>query len=437
MEPDRRSRRDVAVDSLLTVFAVLYGLVGFSGYGGELHPVDRVPDWVLWLDLAFLPLCCAGLWWRRSHPVTVALCVTLVSAFSVSAVGALVVALISLAAYRPFPRAAAVTLLAMVLSLPWVVLISPDPGGAVVILVMIVVMLSACLAWGAAIRSRRSLVERLREDVRRQRQMHEERLTTARVEERRRIAREMHDVIAHRMSLLSVHAGALAYRTERAETGEAAPLEAAEVGSAMRVIRDNAHRVLDELGDILDVLRSGDLVGEDPGEEDGSAPQPRLDDLQRLVREAVEAGERVEFDLDLPENARPREQVQRTAYRVVQEGLTNTRKHAPSARVAVEVTGAPGRGLEVVVCNPLPMGLVAPELPGTGAGLAGLAERVRLDGGRLEHGPGNGRFRLIATLPWPAEGSGEGPGEGSGSAAEEAEAARPGDETENEPRKVT
>lgn len=425
MEPghrSRRSRRDVVVDSLLTVFAVLYGLLGFAGYGGDLHPADRVPDWLLWLDLAFLPACCAALWWRRSHPVTVALGVTLVSVFSVSAVGALVVALTSLAAYRPFPRAAAITLLAMVLSLPWVVLVPIDAGGSIVTMVTIVVMLSACLAWGTAIRSRRSLVERLREDVRRERQTHEERLTAARVEERRRIAREMHDVIAHRMSLLSVHAGALAYRTERAEAGRAAPLEAAEVGSAMRVIRDNAHRVLDELGDILDVLRSGDLVGEGAGEEDRSAPPPRLDDLSRLVREAVDVGERVVFDLDLPESHRPREQVQRTAYRIVQEGLTNARKHAPGARVVVTAAGGPGQELVIVVSNVLPMGLVALELPGAGVGLAGLAERVRLDGGRLEHGPAQGRFRLVATLPWPTEETGS---------------ERPGDAMRNEHRKVT
>lgn len=148
MEPDhrsRRSRRDVVVDSLLTVFAALYGLAGFASYGGDLYPVDRVPDWLLWLDLAFLPACCAALWWRRSHPLTVALGMALVSVFSVTAVGALVVALISLAAYRPFPRAAAVTLLTVVLSLPWVVLVPQGPGGSIVTMVMIVVVLSACL----------------------------------------------------------------------------------------------------------------------------------------------------------------------------------------------------------------------------------------------------------------------------------------------------
>src|SRR5690606_19930002 len=104
-------------------------------------------------------------------------------------------------------------------------------------------------------------------------------------------------VVAHRMSLLSVHAGALAYRTERAESGEAEPLRAAEVGAAVRVIRDNAHRVLDELSDILTVLRSDDLTGED----DEAVPQPRLADVPRLVAEAVEAGERVTYTSDLPE----------------------------------------------------------------------------------------------------------------------------------------
>ncbi|MBR8742598.1 histidine kinase [Nocardiopsis sp. MG754419] len=390
--------------------------MSFSSYGNDLHPVDRVPAWVLWLDLACLPVGCVALWWRRAHPLALAVGVTLVSTFAVSVIGVLLVSLISLAVYRPFPRAALVTLLAIVLSLPWVLLIPPSPVDSFVTMVSIVVMLSACLAWGVAIRSRRSLVERLREDVRRERQVHEERLGAARVEERRRIAREMHDVIAHRMSLLSVHAGALAYRTERAEIGRAAPLEPAEVGSAVRVIQENAHRVLDELGDILNVLRSGDLAGEDTG-EDRSTPQPRLEDLPRLVREAVDAGERVTCDLDLPEEGGPREQVQRTAYRVVQEGLTNTRKHAPGAKVEVTVAGGPGRDLEVVVSNVLPVGRAAREVPGAGVGLAGLAERVRLDGGALEHGAAQGRFRLVATLPWPAEPSAE--------------------TTENERRKVT
>ncbi len=97
--------------------------------------------------------------------------------------------------------------------------------------------------------------------------------------------------------------------------------------------------------------------------------------------------------------------MQRTVYRVVQEGLTNVRKHAPGARTTVEVSGAPGKGLEVVVVNALPVGRTGHEVPGTGAGLAGLTERVRLDGGSLEYGPEEGRFRLAVVLPWPEEGA--------------------------------
>ena len=398
MEPRQRSRRDLVVDVLLTVFAVVLGLLSFSAYAMDLHPTDRVPTWVLWLDLACLPLACLALWWRREHPLAVALGVSLLAAFSVAVFGALTVALVGLAVYRPVSQAAGVAALSVVLALPWVALVPTTPADSVFTGIVIVVLMSAYVAWGAAIRSRRRLVERLREDVRRERELREERLAAARVEERRRIAREMHDVVAHRMSLLSVHAGALAYRTERAEAGRAEPLRSAEVGAAVRVIRDNAHRVLDELSDILTVLRSGALTGEDE-----AAPQPRLADVPRLVSEAVDAGEKVSYASDLSDNAGPRDQVQRTAYRVVQEGLTNTRKHAPGAKVAVTVSGAPGRGLVVAVSNVLPVGTADQEIPGAGAGLAGLAERVELDGGRLRHGPAHGRFGLTAVLPWPEE----------------------------------
>ncbi|WP_017588978.1 sensor histidine kinase [Nocardiopsis ganjiahuensis] len=397
MEEGRRSRRDLAVDGLLTVFAVGFGLLSFSGYAADIHPADRVPEWVLWLDLACLPLACAALWWRRDHPLAVAAGVALASSFSTSVLGALTVALIGLAIYRPVSQAVGVAALTVVLGLPWVVLVPATAADSVLTGILILVMLSAFVAWGAAIGSRRRLVDRLREDVRRERELKEERLAAARVAERRRIAREMHDVVAHRMSLLSVHAGALAYRTERAESGEAEPLKAAEVGAAVRVIRDNAHRVLDELSDILTVLRSDDLTGED----DEAVPQPRLADVSRLVAEAVEAGERVTYTSDLPEGAEPRDPVQRTAYRVVQEGLTNSRKHAPGAKASVTVSGAPGRGLVVVVSNVLPVGRSVREIPGAEAGLAGLAERVQLEGGHLRHGPAHGRYRLTATLPWP------------------------------------
>jgi signal transduction histidine kinase len=91
----------------------------------------------------------------------------------------------------------------------------------------------------------------------------------------------------------------------------------------------------------------------------------------------------------------------RSAYRIVQEGLTNARKHAPGTEVSVAVRGTSGDGLTVEIRNPWPDAATA--LPGAGSGIVGLTERTSLAGGRLEHGgtPG-GEFRLWAWLPWPA-----------------------------------
>jgi signal transduction histidine kinase len=95
----------------------------------------------------------------------------------------------------------------------------------------------------------------------------------------------------------------------------------------------------------------------------------------------------------------------RTAYRIVQEGLTNARKHAAGTAVRVTIAGAAGAGLTIDIRNPRPVGRSAPAIPGTGTGLIGLTERATLAGGRLVHGPTpDGDFALSAWLPWPAAG---------------------------------
>lgn len=91
----------------------------------------------------------------------------------------------------------------------------------------------------------------------------------------------------------------------------------------------------------------------------------------------------------------------RTAYRIVQEGLTNARKHAPGTQVTVRLGGGPAHGLTVEVSNPVPVAAgVVPAIPGSGQGLIGLTERAALAGGGLEHGRSGGDFRLRAWLPW-------------------------------------
>ncbi|WP_338022795.1 sensor histidine kinase [Allosalinactinospora lopnorensis] len=364
--PARRTGRDWAVDVLLFLFAVLVWAGVFGDYTAGEYPF--VPDWLVRVDLVLGAAACLGVWCRRRFPLAFAAAMIPVSAASSTGTGALMVALVTLAVHRPWRQAAAVAVLCLAAGLPWIVLLPPARSDTLFLLALASLLIAACTGWGTAIRARRQLVVRLRTDAERERDEQERRLAHARREERQRIAGEMHDVLAHRMSLLSVHAGALAYRTARAEEGTAPPLESAELNEAVRVIRDNAHQALDELGEVLAVLRSTD-TGEASGPVDGAGtapPQPRLADIVRLVDEAARAGQRVSYEdrAEITGNEAPRPQVQRTAYRTVQEGLTNARKHAPDARVTVQVTGTPRSGLDVTVTNPLPVGVAPAEIPG-------------------------------------------------------------------------
>jgi signal transduction histidine kinase len=207
-------------------------------------------------------------------------------------------------------------------------------------------------------------------------------------------------VLAHRISLLSVHAGALEYRTAMAEGGTAPPPTAAEVYSAVSVVRSNANQALEELREVLHLLRHADATADVEREESRAAPQPTTDRLPALVEEARRSGQQVHADL-AEDLAALRPQLQRTVYRMVQEGLTNARKHAPGAAVDVQVRGEPGGEVVVEVGNPVPVGVTASEIPGAGAGLTGLAERVALQGGELTREIADGRFRLRACMPWP------------------------------------
>jgi signal transduction histidine kinase len=205
-----------------------------------------------------------------------------------------------------------------------------------------------------------------------------------RAAERRRIAGEMHDVLAHRLSLLSVHAGALEFHPD-------APAE--EVAEAAGVIRESARAALEELRDVIGVLR------EEAGEGLTEPPQPTLADLAALVEESRAAGMRLTARIELGDAA-PAAAVGRTAYRIAQEGLTNARKHAPGTAVTLAVH-APDGGLEIEVRSLAPVAVATGSaLPGTGTGLIGLAERVSLAGGTLEHGVDpDGAFVLRARLP--------------------------------------
>ncbi|WP_203669770.1 sensor histidine kinase [Cellulomonas pakistanensis] len=347
---------------------------------------DQIPAWFWPLDVALGGFACLALWWARRFPVTVALLLVVPAALSLSG-GLAGPFAVYRAAQLGRPRAAvAVAVLHVATGLPYHHLF-PLPGMSWLVYAVVIPLLYAlAVTLGLLGRSRRLVIEGLREAAARDRERYEAQLTATRHEERERIAREMHDVLAHRISLLSVHAGALEFRA-----GSPAAPSTAEVRDAARVIRENAHLAVEDLRELLLLLRAEDDLAT-------GRPQPRLDDLGRLAAEAAEAGQQVDLVVDVSA-AGLRETTERTVYRVVQESLTNARKHAPRAPVRVRVSGGEGARVRVEVENAVPVGVTDADLPRGGNGLVGLAERVRLDGGTLVHGVDGGRFRVRADLP--------------------------------------
>jgi signal transduction histidine kinase len=294
------------------------------------------------------------------------------------------VALFTLAVHRPFKYVGWLAGIQLAL-IPVFFWLRPDPDLPYAAAIAVTTLLTAAVVgWGMFVRSKRQLMLSLRDRARRAETEAALRAEQAQRLAREAIAREMHDVLAHRLTLLSVHAGALEFRPD-------APRE--EVARAAGVIRESAHEALQDLREIIGVLRAGDS-------DDAGRPQPTLAALDALASESRSAGMKVVLDNRVTDPAAVPASVGRTAYRIAQEGLTNARKHAPGAEVTVSVSGAPGDGLVVSVRNPAPPGEV-PHVPGSGQGLIGLTERATLTGGRLEHGAeDDGGFLVRAWLPW-------------------------------------
>ena len=211
-----------------------------------------------------------------------------------------------------------------------------------------------------------------------------ERARSAGAQERLRIARELHDVVAHSMSVITVQAGfgRLVVR-ERPD----------EAGAALAAIEDTGRQALAEMRRLLAVLRTDG--GPDPGA--ALTPAPGLADLERLVTQSARAGVRVGLTI----TGRPRHLpagIELTAYRIVQEALTNVAKHAATATARVTLGYRPGE-LAIEVTDGGRGGPIA----ATGLGLAGMRERVQLYGGHLDAAPlPGGGFQVAARLPTTA-----------------------------------
>jgi signal transduction histidine kinase len=329
----------------------------------------------------------AAIWLRRRWPIGVALLTVVLGGLSPAAGGAALIGLFSLAVHRRAVVAIALAALAIAL-LPAYFSLYPDDIPFWVNVGFATGIQAAVVGWGMFIRSQRELMLALRERTHQAEAERDLRVQQARTQERARIAREMHDVLAHRLSLLSLHAGAL-------EVHPDAPAQ--EIARAAAVVRASAHQALEDLRQVIEVLRAAEPAG------GPQPPQPTLDDVAALVDESRDAGTAVKLDQLADADGLPTA-TGRTVYRIVQEGLTNARKHAPLAAVQATISGGPGIGLTAEVVSRPPLAqLGQAAIPGAGAGLIGLAERVQLAGGRLEHGhTETGDYRLWAWLPWPS-----------------------------------
>jgi len=353
---------------------------------------DRAADtaltWFVWGDPVLGLVSFVLIRWRHRQPAAVSIVLNSFTLVSASSAGPASWALGSIASHRRWRLVALVVPISVLAGVVHERIgLAEDALPLWASLAFGALVSGILVATGYAMGSQRQLVDSYRERALTAEREQQARVAQARAAERTRIAREMHDVLAHRISLVAMHAGALGYRSDLSEE---------ERGSAAKSIEDNAHRALSDLRAVLGVLRDptqpADVVPE--------RPQPGLDDIAALVAEERAGGMRVRLS-DRVEDDVPAA-TGRTAYRIVQEALTNVRKHAPGTAVTVDVAGSTADGLVIGVRNAAPVAPApAPTLPASGLGLLGLAERAALAGGRISHGtdPGGG-YAVRAWIPW-------------------------------------
>ncbi|OZM71247.1 two-component sensor histidine kinase [Amycolatopsis antarctica] len=328
--------------------------------------------------------CLVALLWRRRFPLAVAMTVVIVSTASALATGAALLALCSISTRRR-PVEIGIVVLAYVTASQFTFGFYPiqSPSGPIWLQLTIPALSGGiAVAAGMAVGARRVEVLSLRERAESAEREQAARAAQARTLERNRIAREMHDVLAHRISLVAMQAGVLDHRGD---------LAAEETRVLIRGIAEGSHQALEELRDVLGVLRA------DP--ERPEPPQPSLNRIPELVADARTSGLNATLTTTVTEE--PSEVLGRTCYRIVQEGLTNAAKHAPGAQVHVVLDGTAGEEIHVGVRSSPPTIRTTPA-PASGFGLLGLGERVSLAGGELEHHPtADNGYLLSARLPWP------------------------------------
>lgn len=333
---------------------------------------------------------------RHRFPLSVVAVIVVLSTFSVFSAGIMALAVVSLATRRKPLEIVAISVLSVLSAfVSERVLPVEEPAAWWQVMILAPIAIGTLVVTGLYIGGRRQLLQSLQDQAQSAEREEQARVEAARAGERTRIAREMHDVLAHRLSLVALHAGALEYRSD---------LSPDATRQAAGIIRENAHLALGELRDVLGMLRDPNTLFED----ELSRPQPTLGELSRLLEQSrtvgtevlVEMGPGVEANVAvLPEAT------SRHLYRVVQEILTNARRHAPGEPVNLVLSGKPGKEIRVRATNMLVRGdareAIAASMPSSGLGLVGLQERVRLAGGDLVIDPSiTDEFSVEAWLPW-------------------------------------
>ncbi len=257
--------------------------------------------------------------------------------------------------------------------------VTDRPGTAVNLLVASTVLITAGWVAGYSVRQQRAYTAGLREQAERRAREEIAEARRATSEERLRIAREMHDVVAHTLSLIAVQAGVAGYVAVE-HPGEAA--------RALASIEQTSRGALREMRALLGVLHTPEQTRE-------LVPAPGLADLPGLVERTAEAGVTVDLDVgDLPSGLPAG--LDLAAYRVIQEAITNVVKHAGTDRCRVLVDAGP----DALTLEITDEGAGARITGGTGHGITGMRERVGMYGGEFQVGPGPGRgFRVAARFP--------------------------------------
>lgn len=414
----------IAGTTLLVVFCVLSAALSTFGidraYAGPPADPDAEMTNVGAGVVAVAMLAPLALYWRRKVPwlpVAVGLATTLVAQLD----GSLALAGMASLLGRRRGKSAWLWTAAAIAAAAWAgirdglrprahsttafVLDLGDESGAqpqqfIAAVIVTAVAVGAALAYGLIRRSRRDVRVAEQRTLGEKRRSDSLSTTVARQDEREMLAQEVHDALAHRLSLISLQSQSLGALTRAADPA---------VAAAATALQDNAHQSLEDLRDLIGVLR-----------EPAGSPRPRpevpmpagvgLADLQALIDASRRAGMTVNSSILLSDINEASPLLEKAAYRVVQEALTNVHKHSPASPVWLWVRAEAGNGVLIRVVNPLGTagGLDA---VGSGSGVVGMRERAAMLGGSAEIGPdGHGSYLVDVHLPWQADDADAAPG---------------------------